>query len=158
MAYVRNFRDGSLTLQDGTTPTPNSVAVTLAQGNLSISGLGEGQAEVKDYQTRGAIVSVRKGEYRPVTFTFDFMVEDYTDPSTPTVADAILKDGAASGWASTIDATTTPPGDVYALDVVFVVAGETITLSKCVMTLDLAEGDPNTGSVSGTCYGGVTIS
>jgi hypothetical protein len=69
-----------------------------------------------------------------------------------------LKGGPFSGNTSTVS------GEVYTIDIRLTVEGTdygdsadpTITLSDCYCTIDFSEGDPDTLSVSFTCYGAIS--
>lgn len=65
---TRNLRDGELVIQDGTTPTPQSLTVLLDEGDLTWT-VRSNTIEVKD---RGSIAEghTRKGDEESVSLSF----------------------------------------------------------------------------------------
>jgi hypothetical protein len=86
------------------------------------------------------------------------MVE-FSDSVTKTVWDAVNKTGTFATAVSTITNS-----DVYGLDCVINIEGttlgeatdHTLTLVGNRITLDFAEGDPNSFTINGTMYGSMT--
>ena len=157
---VKHFTDGSITLKDGT-GSPVTLAVALSVGDLTISGLETntlGRA-TNAYETRGVLRSLRRGARVYPTVSFSCQLTDITDATDNTLFDFLLKRGS---YASNVSTTATT-GDVYTVDVVFTIEGtdlgdgsdHVITLEDVHFTSDLAEGEPNTISASGTIYGTV---
>jgi hypothetical protein len=157
---TKHFTDGSITLKDGT-GTPLTLTVALSVGDLTISGVETDTLgrTVNAYETRGVLRSLRRGARVYPTVSFSAHLADVTDASDKTLFDFILKRGASASNVS----TTAGTGDVYTLDVVFTIEGtdlgdaadHVITLEDVHFTSDLAEGEPNTISASGTIYGTV---
>jgi hypothetical protein len=86
------------------------------------------------------------------------MVE-FSDGTDKTVWDAVNKTGTFAAAVSTITNS-----DVYGLDCVINIEGttlgeatdHTLTLVGNRITLDFSEGDPNSFTLNGTCYGSIT--
>lgn len=156
---IKHFTDGTLTLSDGTA-TPVSLVIPFDTGDLSYSGQQQTQQDVVAYQTRGALHSVRHAARNFVTGSFSFMVADFSDATDQTAIDFLLKLGSYNGNTTTL--TNSP--EVYAVDLLWTVEGtdhgdaadHTCTMTDIVCTLDMAEGEPDTVTVSFTCYGSIT--
>ena len=58
-SVVKNFRDGTIVLSDGT-GTPLTVTIQFENGDLSISGTNQGNYEHTKYLDRGELGSIRK--------------------------------------------------------------------------------------------------
>lgn len=155
-AVVKNFRDGTVTLSDSTTPTPLSVIVQYEAGDFSITGLAEANTEVTTYLDRGDLGSVRKTSRTFPTFSFTAHMTDLSDATNKTLWDAVNKTGSFAAAVSGITGS-----DVYGLKVLIAVEGtnfgdptdHTLELNGCHMTIDFAEGDPNSFTLNGTVYG-----
>ena len=167
MAYptsVKVRRDGTIKLKDATSPTAVELTVSYEEGNLSLDNLvnSDAQTVVRD---RNIIVSVRKGDEEPITGSFSFYFRAFSSSDAGSIRDFITGSNAYSSNVST-GTTGTPFVEHYAVNVEFTVEGTDLgdsadhvaTLSKCVCTLSFAEGDPNTWSLSFTCYGGISYS
>jgi len=159
---IKHFTDGSITLKDGT-GSPVTLVVPFSLGDLSISGMETdtlGRA-VNAYETRGVLSSLRRGARVFPTVSFSCQLADVTDATNTTLADFVLKRGSFAANVSTTAAT----GDVYTVDTVFTVEGtvfgdptdHVITMEDCHFTIDIAEGEPNTISLSGTVYGTLAL-
>ncbi len=156
---VKNFTDGSLIIADGT-GTPIDVTVKFANGDFSISGLKKALRETVAYQSRGVLSSVRHTAQTFPTFSFSAQMSEFTSASDNSLADAVLKNGAFASAVSTLGANA----DVYTLNLTFRVEGtnfgdsadHSFTLGNCELSLDFAEGDPNTFTINGTVYGSIT--
>ena len=159
-AVVKNFRDGTILIEDGTTPTPISVTVQYEAGDFSISGLSESNTEVTTYLDRGDLGSVRKTSRTFPTFSFSAHMTDLSDATNKTLWDAVNKTGAFASATSTLGTSS----DVYSLKVTLTVEGtnfgdsadHTLVLTNCHLTIDFAEGDPNSFTLNGTVYGTLT--
>lgn len=156
---VKNMRDGSLVISDGT-GTPISITVQFDQGDFSITGLKAKLAETTAYETRGLLRSVRHTTRVYPTGSFTCMMADFSEATTGTVADAILKNGAFSAAISSDGANA----DVYKLNLAFTCAGivhgdaadGTFTMANCECTISFSENDPNSFSIDFTVYGAIT--
>ncbi len=158
---VKNLNDGSIVLKDATAVTPISVTVQYSQGDLSISGLRNVQKDVNAYQTRGVLNSVRRTTKNYPTFSFTAQMSQFTHATTEYLADAVMKKGAFLSGTSTLGTAS----DIWAITLVLTVEAtdfdsvdHVATLTSCDCQIDFAEGDPNTFTVSGTCYGTITLS
>jgi len=158
-SIVKNFRDGQIILKDG---TGTSIAVTIEfeSGDFSISGLSaNSNTEVTTYLDRGSLGSVRLTSQTFPTWSFTCHMVDFSDAVTKTVWDAVNKTGTFAAAISTITNS-----DVYGLDCVINIEGttlgeatdHTLTLVGNRITLDFAEGDPNSFTINGTMYGSMT--
>jgi hypothetical protein len=158
-AIVKNFRDGVLTLSDGTTPTPLTLTVQYEAGDFSITGLNQGNTEATTYLDRGVLGSVRLTNQTFPTISFTAHMTDISDATNKTLWDAVNKTGSFATAVSTIGSS-----DVYGLTVKLVVEGSNfgdptdheITCVGVHLSLDFAEGDPNSFSLTGTVYGAIT--
>jgi hypothetical protein len=156
---VKNFRDGTLTLSDSTTPTPLSVTVQYEAGDFSITGLNQGNTEATTYLDRGELGSVRLTSRTFPTFSFTAHMTDLSDATNKTLWDIVNKTGAFALGVSGITGS-----DVWGIKVLLSVEGtnfadptdHTLELNGCHCTIDFAEGDPNSFSINGTVYGTIT--
>lgn len=157
---VKHLYDGTLKAQDGT-GVPLFIVVPFSVGDFALSGLSQKQNATVAYEARGVLTSVRKAARTYPSGSFSFQIADYSDAVDETAADFFLKQNAYSAAVSTLGASA----DVYTCDLVWTIAGialgdvadHTITLTDCDVTLDMSEGEPNSGSISFTCYGTVTM-
>lgn len=157
---AKHFTDGTITLKDGT-GTPVTLVVPFSMGDFSISGLNQARRATNVYETRGQLVSLRKGALSFPTGSFSAMIADYSDATNTTVLDFLNKAGSYSAN----DSTTEALGDVYTVDILLTVEGtdlgdaadHVITLEDCDCSMDISEGEPNSLSVSFTVYGTVSM-
>ncbi len=155
---VKHLHDGSITLSDGT-GSPVTLVVPFSTGDLSTDGEQETQNAVNAYETRGVLHTVRHGAKSYISGSFSFMVPEYTNSSIGVAIDFLKQQNAYSGNNSTL-----VPTEVYAVDIILTTEGtdlgdgkdHTTTLTDCVCTIARAEGEPNTASISFTCYGTMT--
>jgi hypothetical protein len=153
-------RDGTITLQDGTSPAAVTLDVSYEEGNFSFSEVVDAQTVIRD---RGTIVAVRKGDSEPLSGSFSFYFRQFTDGSNAgSVRDFIQ--GAANYSANISTGTAgTPFVEHFCVNIKYFAEGtdfgddtdHTVTLSKCVCTLDFSEGDPSQFTLNFTCYGGI---
>lgn len=159
-SVIKNFRDGSLTFSDATTPTPLSLTVAFEAGDFSIDNLNEGLVDTTAYLDRGEFQTLRKTNrvFPSVSFTAHFT--DLSDASNATLYDLARKSGYFASAVSTLGANA----DAMTYKLVFTVEGtnfgdsadHTLTLNDVRVTVSVAEGDPDTYSISGTVYGAIT--
>jgi hypothetical protein len=158
-SIVKNFRDGAIILKDGT-GTPIAVTIEFESGDFSISGLSaNANTEVTTYLDRGSLGSVRLTSQTFPTWSFTCHMVEFSDAVTKTVWDAINKTGTFAAAVSTITNS-----DVYGLDCVINIEGttlgeatdHTLTLVGNRITLDFSEGDPNSFTINGTCFGSIS--
>ena len=160
-AIVKNFRDGVLTLSDGTTPTPLTLTVQYEAGDFSITGLSQGNTEATTYLDRGVLGSVRLTNQTFPQLSFTAHMTDISDATNKTLWDAVNKTGSFATAVSTIGSS-----DVYGLTVKLVVEGTNFGDPsdheiQCVgvhLSIDFAEGDPNSFTLNGTCFGSISAS
>lgn len=98
---IRNLTHGSLQIQDGTSPTPNSITVACMKGDLK----WEDKQESKTVLNRGALFEFTRGEESPCMISFSMAferVEAKPGDADPTPYEAMTKTGAASAWVSTL--------------------------------------------------------
>jgi len=107
---------------------------------------------------RGELHTVRKTSRTFPSLSFSATYTDLSDASEETIPDIVLQNNAFSAAVSTLGANA----DVYTLKVTWTVtdpAGGThiLTADDVAFSIDIAEGDPNTFSLSGTVYGAITL-
>jgi hypothetical protein len=158
-SIVKNFRDGTIILKDGT-GTPITVTIEFESGDFAISSLSaNSNTETTTYLDRGSLGSVRLTSQSFPTWSFTCHMVEFSDAVTKTVWDAVNKTGTFAAAVSTITNS-----DVYGLDCVINIEGttlweatdHTLTLVGNRITLDFAEGDPNSFTINGTMYGSMT--
>ena len=157
---IKHLYDGSITVEDGTTPTAVSLAIPFTVGDLSLDTLQESGRGVQAYQTRGSLHSVRLAAKEFPTVTFSAQLADLSDATDGTLVDFVLKQASYSSNVSTLSGS-----DVYAVKITLTVEGtdlgdaadHTITLDDVHCTMAIAEGEPDTVTISGTVYGAVTM-
>ena len=113
------------------------------------------------YESRGTLNSVRLTSRTYPSGSFSFQLADYSDVGVGNISDFILKGGGYSTNVSTLGAAA----EVYGVKLTLTVEGtdhgdsgdHTVVLDDCACTMDLAEGDPNSGTISFICYGSPTL-
>lgn len=159
-SVVKNFRNGTILIEDGTTPTALDLTVQYEAGDFSATGFSADQAEITTYLDRGSLGSVRKTNQTFPTFSFTAQITDLSDGTEETIPDILLKQGAFASAVSTLGANA----DAYAVKITWTIEGtdlgdasdHVLVLDDCVCTIDAAEGDPDTFTINGTCYGSIT--
>ena len=157
---IKNLNDGTITVADGT-GSPVTLAVPFSTGDLAISSLSETQNEVAKYETRGTFNTARHTTRTYPSGSFSFQIADYADGTDGTLIDFVRKANSYSANVSTLGTNA----DVYAIDITLTVDGtshgdsanHTMVMTNCVCTMDLSEGDPNTGTISFEVLGTVTF-
>ena len=157
---VKNFRDGTLSVADGA-GSPAAHTVAFEAGDFSVAGLMANQKEVTTYLDRGDLGSVRYTNQTFPSGSFSLHFTDLTDAGYSNLADLLLKKGSHASAVSTLGANA----EVYAVKLTLTIEGtdhgasadHTIVLDDCTCSVDFAEGDPNSLSVSFTCYGTITL-
>lgn len=162
MAYSvipKTKRDGTITLLDGGVVT---LDVAYEDGNFSFSQPQQfSELVVMD---RGAFAAVRKQDEQAITGSFGFHFRQFTDATqVGSVRDFLNQSGPYSGNSST-GTTGTPYIEHYTIDIKYTAdspdtseTDHTVTLSKCICSLDFSEGDPSSFTLNFTCYGGATV-
>lgn len=164
MAYSvipKTKRDGKITLVDGSA-TPVTLEIAFEDGNFSFSQ-PQSHSELV-LMDRGQFSVIRKQDQQAITGSFGFHFREFTSASVGGVRDFINKVNAYSSNAST-GISGTPFIEHYAIDIKYEAEGtdfnddkdHSVTLSKCVCTLDFAEGDPSAFTLNFTCYGGAAV-
>ena len=166
MAYStvpKTKRDGKIELKDGTTPTAVVLEIAYEDGNFSFSQPQQfSELVVMD---RGNFATIRKQDEQTITGSFSFHFRQFTDAvNLGSVRDFINKSGAYNANIST-SATGVPYVEFHTIDLVYTAEGTdfgddqdtSVTLSKCVCSLDFAEGDPSAFTLNFTCYGGAVV-
>lgn len=156
------FDSGTIVLADGTSPAPLTVTLVADNGDLSISGIMDKLRDVRVYQSRGKVTSVRQGERVFPSFSCSFQLSQFSKATGSTVMDFLIAQ-TGTAYASRVSVDTTR-SDVFLCDVTFTMEGttygdgsdHTITLERCHVSFDIAEGDPNTVTLNGTCYGSIS--
>lgn len=159
---VKNFRDGTITIADGTTPTPLSLTVQFETGDFSIDGLNEGNVDVTAYLDRGEFNNLRKTNRTFPTFQFSSHFTDLADAGYATLYALVSKTGFFSAALSTSPGGAT--ADVMTYKVTFTIEGtnfgdsadHVLVLNDCRLSVAISEGDPDSYSISGTVYGAIT--
>ena len=153
-------RDGTIKIKDGTTPTANVYTVAYENGDFTYTEEKADRVVIRD---RGTIVGLRKADDPVISFSFTVHFRELTNSADDSIIDFIMKTGNASSYVST-------GGNGYEqflVDIEFdvdktAVGAETVghraTLSKCLLTYQVSEGDPDSISLTGECYGGVVRS
>jgi hypothetical protein len=166
MAYStvpKTKRDGLITLKDGASPTPVSLEVAYEDGNFTFSDPQQFSELV--IMDRGNFAAIRKQDEQAKTGSFSFHLRQFTDGSEAgSVRDFINKAGNYAANIST-GLTGVPYVEHFCIDITYQAEGtdfgddadHTVTLSKCVCSLDFSEGDPSSFTLNFTCYGGVTV-
>ena len=156
---IKHLYDGSIEVADGT-GTPVTLAVPFTSGDLSIDTLQESSRGIQAYQTRGSLHSVRLAAREFPTVTFSAQLADLSDGTDGTLVDFVLKQGGYNANESTLTGS-----DVYAIKITLTVEGtdlgdsadHTIELDDVHCTMAIAEGEPDTVTISGTVYGSITM-
>jgi hypothetical protein len=151
------FDCGSITVSDGTSPTPLEVVAQFDRGDFSTTGLMWGQRETTAYQTRGQLRALRRTSVTFPAISFSMMLAEFSDDTAGTVIDMILGTGEFADRTR----TTRVPGDVVTLDVAFRVEGalgtQVLEFRDVHLVADVAEGDPTTVTLQGVVYGAIVV-
>ena len=152
----KNFRDGTILIEDAT-GVPLNYTVAYEAGDFSFD---IGKDEIAVYMDRGAVASVRKTNQGLPTGSFSVHFRELTDGTNETLTDILDAAGSFSSAVSTLGANA----DVFTVKLTFTIEGtdhgdasdNSISFDDCYATWSMSEGDPNTTSVSWTCYGTTT--
>jgi hypothetical protein len=158
-SVVKNYRDGVLKLSDGT-GTPIEITVQYENGDFSLSGTNQGNYEHTKYLDRGELGSIRKTNRMFPTGSFTAQLTDLSDATNKTLWDAVNKTGAFASAVSTLGSTA----DLYCLDITLTISGtvlgdasdHVLSMSDCRCSIDVAEGDPDSFSLSFEVLGSIT--
>lgn len=161
---VKTKRDGLLVFSDNA--GVNTYEVAFSAGDLSLTVPGP---TISNYLDRGRLTappSIRYIDDQPISGTFTAYLRDLAmfpivpgPPATTTLAEIITRSGncdpTTGNWVSTMGAT----GEVFTLTLTWTLEGtdhggvdETCTLNHCAVTGSIAEGDPDTISLTFSSY------
>tara|TARA_B100000519_G_C14214764_1_gene424406 strand:+ start:220 stop:714 length:495 start_codon:yes stop_codon:yes gene_type:complete len=154
---VKTVRDGQITLKDGTGTPVELVMNYEGEGNFTFA---DDKSERLTLYQRGTIVGCRKQNDVVTTASFSINFKEFTDASSGSAIDFIMKTGSYSGNISTGGSGFS---DFYMIDIEFRVEGTDhgdtgdhfANLRKCICTYDFAEGFPDTVNFTIECYGGI---
>ena len=154
---VKTVRDGQITLKDGTGSPVTLVVTYEGEGNFTFT---DDKSERLTIMQRGTIVGCRKQNDVVTTGSFSINFREFSDTSSGSIIDFIMKTGSYSGNTSTGGAGFS---DFYMIDVQIKIEGTDhgdagdhyATLKKCIVTYDFAEGFPDTVNLNIECYGGI---
>ena len=158
---VKSNVQGSLAATDATPVTPLTYVCTFDMGDFTISGLVEGMREIVTHERKGNICGISYGARVYPTFSFTAKMAQFTDLTSGTLSDFLLRT-TGSEYAAAV--STSGTGRPYTTDWAFQIEGLTVgddadhnfTMEKVHCTADFSEGDSDTFSVSGTIYGDIT--
>jgi len=154
----KNWTMGTIALRTG---DPTTYTVAVEQGNLAIAGLRPEQKEEILVEDRGVFSTLIAGKQTYPTATFTAYLRDLVDAADQTLVGIALRKGAFVAALSTLGANRP-----YCVDFIWTMDGtsqgdpanHTVTLEDFRITdVALGEGDINTVSISGTCYGPITM-
>lgn len=159
-SVVKNYRDGTLTFSDATTPTPLSMTVQYESGDFSLSGLGT-LRETTTYLDRGEFGSLRNTARSFPSGSFSAHFTDLTDATGGTLYDVATISGYFASMVSTLGIAS----DVKTYKLVWTCEGSNfgdsgdhvLTLNDVHVTgVDVAEGDPTSYTINFVVYGSIT--
>ena len=148
-SVVKNFRDGTITLADNGI---NTLTIQYEAGDLSLSGVNQGNYEHTKYLDRGDLGSIRKTNRSFPTGSFSCQMTEFSDASNANIWDLVNKTGAFSAAVSTLGANA----DLYTLKITLSVEGtnfgdssdHTLDMDDCRCTIDFSEGDPSSFTIN----------
>lgn len=154
---MKNFRDGSITLTDNGI---NTLTIQYEAGDLSLSGVNQGQVEHTKYLDRGELGSIRRTNRSFATGSFSCQMTEFSDASNTNIWDFVNRTGAFATAVSTLGANA----DLYTLKITLVVEGSnfgdpsdhTLEMDDCRCTIDFAEGDPSSFTINFEVLGTIT--
>lgn len=154
----KNWTMGTIALRTG---DPTTYTVAVEQGNLQISGLMPEQKEEILVEDRGAFSTLINGKQTYPTATFTAYLRDLVDATDQTLVGIALKKGAFASALSTLGANRP-----YTVDLIWTMDGtsqgdaanHTVTLEDFRVTeVSFGEAEINTVTISGTCYGTISM-
>ena len=156
-SVVKNFRDGTITVADNGI---NTLTIQYEAGDLSLSGVNQGNYEHTKYLDRGDLGSIRKTNRSFPTGSFSCHMTEFSDASNTNIWDLVNRTGAFSAAVSTLGANA----DLYTLKITLSVEGtnfgdssdHTLEMDDCRCTIDFAEGDPNSFTLNFEVLGTIT--
>jgi hypothetical protein len=100
-ASTRNLRHGTLILRDGTSITPNTLTIPIAEGDLDFTIT----KNILRVMNRGKIDHKRDGDEVEMDIKFSFKFEQWSYAAGASTgvspADVLLRAGGAAAWVST---------------------------------------------------------
>lgn len=159
MAYsssiVKTKRDGAVTLLDG------AAATYIANFNVGDFSFEVSQPELIVIRDRATIVGARNGDDPTISLSFTCHLRAFHDAGNDALLDFVL--GQLSG--SVLTSTGGTGYEPFMCDVKYTIDATSLgdaktyvaTFSKCQLVASIAEGDPDSISLSGTCVGGVAF-
>ena len=159
--YCKTNVMGSLSAVDNTPTTPLSYACPFINGDFSLDGLVDGLREIVATERKGNLCGLSHGARVYPTFSFTALVTQFSDATSGTLTDFIMRT-TGSEYAAAI--STSGTGRPYTTTWSFVIEGSdfgddadhTFTMADVHITASFAEGDSDTISVTGTVYGAIT--
>lgn len=109
---VIDLKNTTISVQDGTAGTPNSLNIKVGDGQLKYT-----ETQNRDYiKDRGKLYQVRNGDEEPVDVSLEFLWEFlYADTALPPSVEDVLKQrGQAATWVTTDTDTCAP----YCVDLI----------------------------------------
>lgn len=129
-------------------------------GDFSLSGSNQGNYEHTKYLDRGDLGSLRRTVRSFPTGSFTAQLTDLADATNNTLWDAVNKTGSFSAAVSTLGANA----DLYTLNITLTIEGtqfgdttdHVLIMNDCRCSIDVAEGDPDSFSLSFEVLGAIT--
>jgi len=152
---LKTKRDGVLKLSDN--GAANEYTVSYEAGDLSIAIPGPSVISPLDRGSLGSPPSLRYSDDAPITGNFTAFLRDLGDATYATLSEIITQTGdVGDNWVSTMGTD----GEVFTLDLEWTISGtvhgdasdHVLSLSHCVVSGSLSEGDPDQISISFTSY------
>ena len=158
-SVIKNFRDGTLVLSDGT-GSPVSYTVVLEGGDFAAGLMSADNHEVTAYLDRGDFATLRQTNQTFPSWSFTAHQSGVSDGTLNTIRDFVMKSDSYSANVSTLGANA----DVYTIKVTLTIEGtdhgdaadHTLVFDDSHVVIDFSEGDPNSWSLSGTSYAAPT--
>jgi len=158
MAYsssiVKTKRDGLVTITDGST----NYTVNFSVGDFSWEATKPELIIIRD---RATIAGARSGDDPAISFSFTVHMRALHDGTNDALYDILTAGTLGATTLTNVGGTGYEP---FFCDVIFDIdataLGDSktyrITFNTCQLIGSVAEGDPNSLSVAGTCIGGLT--
>ena len=152
---VKTKRDGTIKFSDN--GAVSEYTVKYEAGDLNLSIPGPTVISPLDRGSLGSPPSLRYSDDAPITGSFTAMLRDLGDATYTTLSEIITQTGdVGDNWVSTMGAD----GEVFTLDLEWTIEGtdhgdltdHVLSLSHCVVSGSLSEGDPDQISISFTSY------
>ena len=157
---VKNFRDHTTALSDGTAVTPLDYTLNIVPGSFKYDDPGHDEILIRD---QGEIAGTRKGNANPITGSYQAYFRQFTDGSEDALIDFIK---AGGNLAAMVTTGTNAFKDFVHVDLVHTVEGtdfgdsadHVATFSDCVQKYGYdISGEIAVIDVTFTCYGGAAF-